>query len=361
MGSNAEGEARPGAGSPVTISDVAKAAGVSPQTVSNVLNVPQRVKAETRERVERAIVTLGYHPNRVARSLRASSPGMIGYRIQPVAAETVATVHDGFLHALAEAGQARDTHVLIFTAADTDAESHQCVTLFRTGAVSGVVLYDIAPDDERPERLLAAGVPFTAFGRTATGTERYSWVDVDNAAGTAAAVDHLAAAGHRRIGFLGWPEGSSVGDARAEGWLAAVDRHGLLPECHRLDVRGEDVISTGARLMHELLDRPAPPTAVVAATDTLAVGALHALRERGLRAGADVSVVGFDDTPAASALGLASLRQPIADVGSLVMAELVRLTARVGRKRTTDEDEGAPLQRLLAPELVVRPSAQTQG
>ncbi|MBZ9639962.1 LacI family DNA-binding transcriptional regulator [Streptomyces sp. PSKA30] len=342
------GRGRPAAGGSATISDVAQAAGVSRQTVSNVLNAPHRVRPVTRERVEQVIADLGYHPNRVARSLRASSPGMVGYRIQPVSTESVAAINDRFLHALVEAGQAGNHHVLLFTAADTDAESDHCTALWRTGAVSGVVLYDIEPHDQRPERLIAAGVPFTAFGRTVAGTDRYSWVDIDNAAGTEAAVDHLVAAGHQRIGFLGWPEGTSVGDARARGWLAAMDRHGLLAQSHRLDVRGPDAMSTGTCLMAELLDRPEPPSAVVAATDTLAVGALQALRDRGLRAGEDVAVVGFDDTAAASALGLSSVRQPIEEVGRLIMAELLRAT-----NGPSDLD---PLQRLLEPELVLRAS-----
>lgn len=346
------GSGRSAAGASATISDVAEAAGVSRQTVSNVLNAPHRVRAATRERVERVIAELGYHPNRLARSLRASSPGMVGYRLQPVATESVAAIHDRFLHALAEAGQADDHHMLVFTAADPEGESERCTALWRTGAVSGVVLYDISPHDPRPERLAAAGVPFAAFGRTATGTEHYSWVDVDNAAGTAAAVDHLVAAGHRRIGFLGWPEGTSVGDTRARGWLTAMDRHGLLAESHRLDVRaGADTMANGTRLMAELLDRPEPPTSVVAATDTLAAGVLQAMRDRGLRPGDDVAVVGFDDTPAASALGLSSLRQPIEEAGRLIMAELVRLTGS-GRGAA-----GPQLNRLLEPELIVRSSS----
>ncbi|UUN25163.1 LacI family DNA-binding transcriptional regulator [Streptomyces sp. FIT100] len=342
------GRGRPATGVTATISDVAEAAGVSRQTVSNVLNAPHRVRPTTRERVEHVIAELGYHPNRVARSLRASSPGMIGCRIQPVSTGSVAAIQDRFLHALAEAGQAGDHHVLLFTAHDTDGESNHCTALWRAGAVSGVVLYDIAPDDPRPGRLTAAGVPFAAFGRTATGTDRYSWVDVDNAAGTSAAVDHLVAAGHRRIGFLGWPEGTSVGDARARGWLTAMDRHGLLAGSHRLDVRGRDTMANGTRLMAELLDRPEPPTAVVAATDTLGVGALQTLRDRGLSPGADVAVVGFDDTPAASAIGLTSLRQPIEEVGRLIMTELLRPPAGGGDQ---------PAHRLLEPELVVRASA----
>ncbi|REE57926.1 LacI family transcriptional regulator [Streptomyces sp. 3212.3] len=348
-------DARPASAQSVTISDVAEAAGVSRQTVSNVLNAPDRVRAETRERVSRVIAELGYHPNHMARSLRASSPRMIGCRILPVHAETVAAIQDRFLHALAEAGQECDHHVLLFTAADADAETERCTTLWRAGAVSGVVLYDITPDDARVSRLTAAGVPFTAFGRTATSTEQYSWADVDNAAGAAAAIDHLVAAGHRRIGFLGWPEGSSVGDARARGWLTAMDRHGLLAGSHRLDVRGADTTSSGTRLMAELLDRPGPPTAVVAATDTLAVGALHAVRDHGLIPGRDVAVVGFDDSPAATALGLTSVRQPIEEVGRLVMAEMLRLTGRTSG--ADGEPPTEPLHLVLTPELVVRASS----
>lgn len=346
---------RPTPGPSVTISDVAEAAGVSRQTVSNVLNAPDRVRAETRERVNRAVSDLGYHPNRAARSLRASSPRMVGCRILPVHAETVASIQDRFLHALAEAGQACDHHVLLFTATDADEETERCTALWRAGAVSAVVLYDVTPHDPRPRQLVAAGVPFAAFGRTATCVDGYSWADVDNTAGTASAVDHLIAGGHRRIGFLGWPEGSSVGDARAHGWLAAMDRHGLLAQSHRLDVRGDDTMSSGTRLMAELLDRPEPPTAVVAATDTLGVGALHAVRHHGLRPGEDVAVVGFDDTPAAAAVGLSSIRQPIEEAGRLIMTELLRL---VGRNPDKKADEAAEsLHRLLVPELVVRASS----
>ncbi|KRV49245.1 hypothetical protein AQ490_03315 [Wenjunlia vitaminophila] len=345
------GRARSAAGGSATILQVAEAAGVSRQTVSNVINAPHRVRQETRERVERVIGELGYHPNRVARWLRVSSPGMIGYRIRPVAEESVASIHDRFLHTLAEFGEASDHHVLVFTASDTEEEADRCTALCRTGTVSGVVLYDLTPYDTRPDRLTAAGVPFVAFGRTAAGADRYSWVDVDNSAGTAIAVDHLVAAGHRRIGFIGWPEGSSVGDARARGWLEAMDRHGLLAGSHRLDVRGPDTMSSGTRLMSELLDRPSPPTGVVAATDTLGVGALHAVRDRGLLLGRDIAVVGFDDTPAASALGLTSLRQPIEEVGQLIITELVRLTGR-----DTEDAAAAPMNRLLEPDLVARAS-----
>ncbi|MDQ0994574.1 LacI family DNA-binding transcriptional regulator [Streptomyces sp. V3I7] len=348
-----------GAGS-ATITDVAEAAGVSRQTVSNVLNAPHRVRAETRERVERAIAELGYHPNRMARSLRASSPGMVGCRILPVSAGTVASIQDRFLHALAEAGQRSDCHVLLFTASESDApdgagvsETERSIALWRAGAVRGVVLYDLTHDDPRPRELTVAGVPFVAFGRTAAETDGYSWADVDNEAGTAAAVDHLVAAGHRRIGFLGWPEGSRLGDARARGWLSAMDRHGVLRRSHRLDVRGPDTMAGGTALMTELLNRPEPPTAVVAATDTLAVGALHALPHRGRRPGEDVAVVGFDDTPAAAALGLTSVRQPIEEVGRLIMAELLRLTGA----SEGEADESGRMRQLLAPELVIRTSS----
>jgi len=305
-----------------TVGDVAEHAGVSRQTVSNVLNAPHRVRPETRAKVEAAIAALGYQPNRAARALRVSASRLIGYRYEPVHEESLASIHDRFLHALTEAGREADHHVLLFTADDAEDEIAACTRLFRTGGVDGFVLYGIDRGDRRPAALLRLGAPFAAFGRTDYDAD-HPWVDVDNAAGTAAAIDHLVARGHRRIGFLGWPEGSAVGDRRSDGWRSTLDKHGLLADSHALDVRGEDSVTGGAALAAYLLDRADPPTAVVAASDTLAAGALAAARTRGLVPGRDLAVVGFDDTPAARVLELSSVRQPIEAVGRAVIRVLL--------------------------------------
>jgi len=338
-----------------TVEDVADTAGVSRQTVSNVLNAPHRVRPETRARVEEAIAALGYQPNRAARALRVSASRLIGYRIEPVQEESLGNIHDRFLHALAEAGREADHHLLLFTADDPEDEVAACTRLFRTSGVDGFVLYGIHRGDRRPPALMRLGAPFVAFGRSDQHAD-HPWVDVDNAAGTHAAVDHLVARGHRRIALLGWPEGSAVGDHRASGWQTALDKHGLLAGGHHLDVRGEDSVATGAHLTAYLLDRDPPPTAVVAVSDTLAAGAVQAARARGLGVGSDLAIVGFDDTPTARVLDLSSARQPLEAAARMIVRTLLdRLPGAPGSPADHDLDE--PIGRLLEPTLIVRASS----
>ncbi|MEU3648407.1 LacI family DNA-binding transcriptional regulator [Lentzea sp. NPDC034063] len=348
----AKSPARPAAprSSPVTIADVAVAAGVSKQTVSNVMNYPEKVRPGTRDRVLSAVADLGFQPNRAARALRSSSAGMIACRIEPVSSHSLAHLHDGFLHALAEAGQAAGRHLMLFAVDDAENEVATCVRLVRSGAVEGVVLYNVVPDDPRPSMLLDAGVPFVSFGRFSDSADATGWVDVDNAAGIAAVVEHLASCGHQRIGFLGFPEGHRVGDDRAGGWVTAMDRHGLLAGSHRLDVRGEDTWISGARMARGLLDRADAPTALVAASDTLAAGALHAVRDLGRTPGEDVALVGYDDTPSAEVLDLSSVRQPIPEIGRRIVEALCPPGGTV-----------LPVAALLAPELVVRGSSRRRA
>jgi DNA-binding LacI/PurR family transcriptional regulator len=131
-------------------------------------------------------------------------------------------------------------------------------------------------------------------------------VDVDGAAGTAQATTMLLESGHRRIAFIGWPAGSGVGDDRRSGWHRTLRAAGIDPGT--LDRQTVDGIGEGERVMADLLAEPEPPTAVVCASDSLALGALQAVR----RVGARVAVVGFDDTPVAAAVGLTSVSQPLA-------------------------------------------------
>src|SRR5262249_51188027 len=155
-------------------------------------------------------------------------------------------------------GRTADHHLLLYTAADRAAETDNAIRLFRSGAADAFVLYDITVDDPRPSALQEKGIPFVAFGHD--DSDAYRWVDVDNVAGTSAAVDHLVDRGHRRIGFVGWPEGSAVGDRRARGWRDSVERHGLAACCHGLDLRGPDSVQAAVEMTAALLDRPEPPT-----------------------------------------------------------------------------------------------------
>lgn len=335
-------DASPGA---PTLMDVARAAGVSRQTVSNVLHAPEKVRPATREKVERYVRLLSYEPNRQAQSLARSASRMIGYRIQPLAAGALASIHDRFLHALAEAGQAADHHLVLFPATDPEAEIAGMTRLHRGGTADTFVLYDVTADDPRPAALLALGVPFVAFGRTRTGTDAYTWIDVDGATGIGDAVVHLAHRGHRRIAYLGWAEGSTIGDRRATGWAEALDREGLSAGRDELQVQSPDSVPEAIQATFRLLDRPDPPTAILTGSDTLAVGALQAAQHWGLTVGRDLAVIGFDDTPTAAALNLSSIRQPIEQVGRRVAAALLRPSS------------AAPTGELLHTQLIIRSSS----
>ena len=337
-----------------TIESVAERAQVSRQTVSNALNSPGRLRPETLERVLGVVAELGYRPNQAARALRTQATRVIGCRLLPSTMPATTNggtggVLDRFLHSLCDASRERRHDVLTFAAHNDDDEIAIYDDLIRRTVVDGFVIAGTHFTDPRTDWLLDHSAPFVAFGRP-WGQEhaRHSWVDVDGAAGSAEAVGHLVEQGHRRIGYLGWPEGSGVGDDRRRGWFGALEARDL--QAPHAEVRGDDGVAVGAELATQLLDSVRPPTALVCVSDTMALGALRTLEDRGLRAGADVAVVGFDDSPVAGLVrpGLSSIRQPIEAVAEKVIEIL--LDHLLGRR-----DE--PAQVLIPPALVVRASS----
>jgi DNA-binding LacI/PurR family transcriptional regulator len=340
-----------------TLASVAAAAQVSRQTVSNVLNAPHLVRPETQDRVRAAIDTLGYRPSQAARQLRTGRSRTVAVRLEPTRDGINGSVLDRFLHALVDRGQDDAYRVLLFTAADDDAEIEAYDELLRTADIDGLVLTSTHHGDRRTAWLARRRVPFVTFGRPwgspAAGS---GWVDVDGAAGTHAAVRHLVARGHHRIAFLGWPEGSGVGDDRRAGWARGVAEAGLPDRPgDPTDVRTGDGVGEGRDAMARLLGLADPPSAVVCASDSLALGALGALG--GIDSdtptpGARVAVVGFDDTPVAAAVGLTSVAQPLVEAARGCMELLLaQMAAEAPRPDVTTAT--APT-RLLSPRLVVR-------
>ncbi|HEU5157704.1 MAG TPA: LacI family DNA-binding transcriptional regulator [Streptosporangiaceae bacterium] len=300
---------------------MAAAAGVSRQTVSNVLNAPGRVAPATTERVRRAIDELGYRPNRAARNLRGRTSGCIGFKIH--ASAGVSNLLDRFLHALAAAAETAGYHVLIFAPAPVDEELAAYQDLIRTGTVDGFVLADVAHEDRRLPWFAKQGIPFVCFGRP-WGHEdgRFAWADVDGAYGVARAVDHLIALGHRRVAYLGWPAGTGFGDERRAGWRQAMRRHGAATG--GLDGACPEDVATATKAAGALLVQPDPPTAFACGSDTFAVAARIAggVDSAGLP---NVEVVGFDDSPAAMLMSppMSSVRQPVTEVARHLVGLLV--------------------------------------
>lgn len=333
-----------------TLESVASRAAVSRQTVSNVLNAPHLVRADTIERVQAAIDALGYRPHRAAQALRTRRSRLIGLRIEPIRDGINGAVLDRFLHALTEQAQNANYRIELFVASDDEVEITRYGQMLVAADVDAFVITGTHHGDPRTTWLAERGVPFVTFGRPwgePGSTLDHPWVDVDGATGTRAATENLLAAGHRSIAFLGWPSGSGVGDDRRSGWAAAMLGAGAsVKALARLDHRGTDDVATGLAATSTLLQRVDPPTAVVCSSDSLALGAMTAATAARTR----LEVIGFDDTPVAAALGLSSVAQPVDAAAGHVLALLVHQIDQTAATRSAPPDP----HRLLAPHLVLR-------
>jgi DNA-binding LacI/PurR family transcriptional regulator len=313
-----------------TLATVAQAAGVSRQTVSNALNAPELLRPDTLARVQQAIEELGYSPNRAARSLRTRSSQLVGLRVDPAVEDSANALMDRFVHSLVESAEVAGYHVLLFTAGGNNKDTGPYDELLRSAAVDAFVVTDTFRGNPHAAWLSQQGVPFVAFGRPWDDpSARHPWVDVDGRAGAVLAVDHLVERGHARIAWVGWQKGSFIGEDRRSGWVTRMHDHGLATS--RRSARGDDTLEFGARAAQALLDvsDQEQPTAFLCASDTVAMGVLRALDSRGLRAGRDVAVVGFDDSIAAqvSTPALTSVRQPLEQVAVEVVGYLGDLLA----------------------------------
>jgi LacI family transcriptional regulator len=311
---------------PPTLADVAERAGVSRQTVSNAINNPDLLRPDTLARVQEAIAVLGYSPNRAARNLRTRSSHLIGMRIGPAQEGTANATMDRFVHSLVETSRAAGYHVLLFAGDGTDPVAGYD-DLLRSTAVDAFVVTDTFLGNPQTAWLEQRRAPFVAFGRPWEHPDaRHPWVDVDGAAGTELATRHLLDRGHQRIAWIGWRKDSRIGEDRRSGWSRAMHDRGL--PTTGLASRVEDTVASGRDAAAHLLES-AQPSAFVCASDTLAMGVLHTLRERGLRPGDDVAVVGFDDSQVAQVVppGLTSVRQPLEDVAVQVVSALQGLLA----------------------------------
>lgn len=332
-----------------TLVSLANELGVSRQTVSNVINAPHLVRPETRARVQKAITESGYRPNVAAQALRNQRSRTIGMRILPASDGINGAIMDRFLHHLVAECQELGYNLMLFTATDERDEVAQARDLFERGSIDGCVLTGTHSADTRPGELAERGIPCAAFGRPWGEVERagHIWVDVDGRSGTRAATRHLLALGHTRIGFIGWPFGSELGDDRRAGWSEAMAEASLTgwEEWH---AEGEDGTQTGLYAMEQLREKGVE--GVVCASDSLALGAREAFRRRSTQPHVgELPVIGFDNTPVAAAITMSSIAQPVERCAQLLASALVHELDPKSRGRALQPDE-----RLVAPVLAPR-------
>ncbi|PPG07136.1 MULTISPECIES: LacI family DNA-binding transcriptional regulator [unclassified Rathayibacter] len=333
-----------------TVEDVARAAGVSRQTVSNVLNSPHIVRDSTRERVEKAIGDLNYRPHASARRLRTRKSGTIGVRMDRVLDGISGSLLDRFLHAVTEQADARGMRILLYTAKSPEEEIERIGRLRDGADVDAFVLTSTFYGDPRTAWLIEQAVPFVTFGRPWGVDDRndpqHLWVDVDGAAGLAQATAHLADSGCSRIGFLGWPSGSATGDDRRSGW-ERVHRE-RFPDTPLLAASSEDDVQQARIAAIEFLRATPELDGLVCVSDSLALGASMAAVAVGRPS---LPIVGFDNTPVAAAVGLPSIEQ---DLDAVAAGALELLLGERGDDVVHRSLAPGEAHRLIEPHLVLR-------
>jgi DNA-binding LacI/PurR family transcriptional regulator len=276
----------------VRLRDVAERAGVSVKTVSNVVNGYVHVAPATRARVQAVLDETGYRPNLSARSLRAGRTGLIALALpeldNPYFAELTRFV--------VEAAEGRGWTVLV-DQTDGLAERERAVAAgFRHHLIDGLILSPAALGREDLERHADDDIPLVLLGEK-LGAGPHDHVAIDNVAAARTATRHLLDRGRRRVAALGHQPDSNSGVAhlRRLGWEQALAAAGLVPKEELVAEVASFRPERGAAAMAELLDRGADPDAVFCFNDTLALGALRALADRGIRVPEDVAVIGVDD------------------------------------------------------------------
>jgi LacI family transcriptional regulator len=297
-----------------TIRDVARLSGVSPMTVSRVINDSERVSPETRRRVEQAISELGYVPSRLARGLSRQRTGTLAVIVPDVANPFFTAI----LRAAEEVARRADYHVILGdTRSDLSVERDVIEELI-AHRVEGIM---IAPVSDRSathlQRLAEFGVPFVLIDRTVPGIDS-DVVLGDSAGGARRLVEHLIALGHRRIGFIVESDDVSTARDRRAGYEAALTGAGIALD-PALVVNASADPSGGAAGMSRLLELAERPTAVFTVNNLAAVGAIEAVRAAGLEVPGDVALVCFDDIEYASRLYpfLTAMEQPAQTFGTL--------------------------------------------
>jgi DNA-binding LacI/PurR family transcriptional regulator len=326
---------------PVTIGDVARKAGVGRGTVSRVLNNKPNVDPETRARVQAVIDELDFVPSVAGRRLSLGRSHSVAVVVPFLTRPSVVERLRGIEAGLVAAGL--DMMVMnVESAARRDAILREIV---RPERIDGLILVSIAPHEEELARVRAIGLPLVLVDAHHRSVNR---VVTDDVGGGRLAAEHLLALGHRRIGFVGDVPRPGFGFASSRLRLRGVEQ--ALRDAG-LAIRAEDMglaehSRQDARASAEaILAQDPRPTAIVAASDTEAIGAVEAATARGLRVPEDVSVVGYDDVEAADFVGLTTVRQPLAETGEHAVRRLVDL---IGGK------DDAPLREVLTVTLVVR-------
>jgi LacI family transcriptional regulator len=329
----------------MNLEQIAKLSGVSRSTVSRVINNDPHVNAVTREKVMQVVKRANYTPNAAARGLAAGRTRVLGLVI-PMGVSALFTdpYFPVLIQGVSAACNMREYSVMLWLA-EPEYERRQIRQIMYSGLVDGVIISSMLLNDSLVQALLEGDLPFMLVGRHPTD-RRANYVDADNIGGAREAVTHLLRLGALRVGTVTGPQNMTAGADRLVGYLAALRDRGVVSD-PTLIVEGDFTEAGGYRAMQQLV--PRCPDAVFVASDMMAIGALRALREAGLRVPEDVALVGFDDLPQAARTEppLTTVRQQVYRLGSMAVDSVLDLI---------DHQDSVPRRIVLPTELIVRAS-----
>jgi LacI family transcriptional regulator len=312
----------------MNLEEVARLAGVSRSTVSRVVNEDRRVSDEVRARVLAIVQEHDYHPDAAGRSLATRRTHILGLLIPQAAREIFS---DPFFPLLMQgaidACNATDQNLMMLM--HSGAEPAAADRLYRRviggRRLDGIIIAASVVDDPMVRRLQDDHYPFVLVGRHPRYAE-INFVDTDNRAGAQSAVAHLLEHGYRRIGLISGRSNMIATIDRYAGYVAALQEAGLLPD-PALAATGDFTQQGGYAAMRALI--PGRPDAVFVASDTMAVGALHALRDAGLRVPEDIALIGFDDIAQGTVAqpSLSTVHQPVGELGAAAVRLLLERVA----------------------------------
>lgn len=329
----------------ITLKSLAEKTGFSVTTVSRALSGYDDVSPTTRDTILNAAEALGYYPNLTARQLQKQRTDTVGL-ILPSKGSRLADPYFSMILAgigdnLADCG----IDLLISTRYQDNDELEAYRRMVEGRRVDGLIVIRTRCVDQRIAYLAEKEFPFVAFGRTNLPVD-YFYIDEDGEAGVYELVGYLIGLGHQRIAYISAPKDLTFAHYRLKGYSRALLDTGI-PMDETLIIEGDLTRRAGAEATKTLLSLEPPPSAIVAANDLMALGAISIAQEMGKTIGQDLSIAGFDDIPAAENLSLTTLRQPIYEIGGQLSQLLNSLI------------NGKPVEQrqiLLKPELIVRNS-----
>jgi len=325
----------------VTITAIAREAGVSVPTVSRVVNGRSDVSPQTRQRVEELLRVHGYRRRAVRSSERANLIDLVFNDLDsPWAVEIIRGVED--------VTHSAGVGTVVSAIHQRPTSARQWLQNIRARATDGVILVTSDLDDPVRAELRRLDAPAVVVDPAGVPSFDVPTIGATNWAGGLSATEHLIGLGHRRIGFIAGPRRLLCSRARLDGYRAGLEAADIR-YTEELHCQGDFYHESGYEGGRALLSLPQPPTAIFAASDQMACGVYEAVRRRGLRIPEDISVVGFDDLPEArwASPPLTTVRQPLAEMGLLAARTVLRLARG-------DELESPRVE--LATELVVRDS-----